>query len=271
MSWARHRYGAEFAAWLGRRLRADRPGRAPRRGGRRRPAARRWLRRSGLVGAGVARQPRRRLLPRGRRRRSRGSSTATSSTGRSTAPLIGRHSCSAPGSTVRIRKMAAEPVAPPGVTNGPGQDPGTGVRERHERDPREPHAAGRGRPSSPSRRRRRWRRSRPRRPRAWCRSTRRPCPGSTPRSPSTSTASSTLDVHSPAFAAKAGDVASMGDDDIRAAAETSNRLLSSPVRAMQAGPAQRGRARSRRPCSTCGAPSRTSTPSRRPAPRSCSA
>jgi uncharacterized protein YaaN involved in tellurite resistance len=45
----------------------------------------------------------------------------------------------------------------------------------------------------------------------------------------------TLDVHSPAFAAKAGDVRAMGDDDIRAAAETSNRLLSSPVRAMQQG------------------------------------
>ena len=44
-----------------------------------------------------------------------------------------------------------------------------------------------------------------------------------------------LDVHSPAFAAKAGDVASMGNDDIRAAAETSNRLLSSPVRAMKQG------------------------------------
>jgi uncharacterized protein YaaN involved in tellurite resistance len=49
-----------------------------------------------------------------------------------------------------------------------------------------------------------------------------------------------LDVHSPAFAAKAGDVASMGDDDIRAAAETSNRLLSSPVRAMKQGPLSAG-------------------------------
>lgn len=49
-----------------------------------------------------------------------------------------------------------------------------------------------------------------------------------------------LDVHSPAFAAKAGDVASMGDDDIRAAAETSNRLLASPVRAMKQGPLSEG-------------------------------
>jgi uncharacterized protein YaaN involved in tellurite resistance len=50
----------------------------------------------------------------------------------------------------------------------------------------------------------------------------------------------TLDVHSPAFATKAGDVRSMGDDDIRAAAETSNRLLTSPVRAMQQGPLSQG-------------------------------
>jgi len=50
----------------------------------------------------------------------------------------------------------------------------------------------------------------------------------------------TLDVHSPAFATKAGDVRSMGDDDIRAAADTSNRLLSSPVRAMQQGPLSEG-------------------------------
>src|SRR5258705_262178 len=45
-----------------------------------------------------------------------------------------------------------------------------------------------------------------------------------------------LDVHSPDFTAKAGDVRAMGDDDIRAAADTSNRLLQSPVRAMQRGP-----------------------------------
>ena len=49
-----------------------------------------------------------------------------------------------------------------------------------------------------------------------------------------------LDVHSPAFAAKAGDVAAMGDDDIRASAETSNRLLASPVRAMQHGALSEG-------------------------------
>ena len=49
-----------------------------------------------------------------------------------------------------------------------------------------------------------------------------------------------LDVHSPQFAAKAGDVRSMGDEDIRAAADTSNRLLASPVRAMQKGPMSQG-------------------------------
>src|SRR3954464_3119323 len=40
---------------------------------------------------------------------------------------------------------------------------------------------------------------------------------------------------SPEFAAKASDVRSMGDVDIRAAAESSNRLLQSPVRALQSG------------------------------------
>lgn len=43
----------------------------------------------------------------------------------------------------------------------------------------------------------------------------------------------TLDVHSPAFTAKADDVRTMGNDEIRASADTSNKLLASPVRAMQ--------------------------------------
>src|SRR3954453_14574847 len=42
-----------------------------------------------------------------------------------------------------------------------------------------------------------------------------------------------LDVHSPAFSQKASDVRQMGDADIKASADTSNRLLASPVRAMQ--------------------------------------
>ncbi|MDE9365194.1 toxic anion resistance protein [Luteipulveratus sp. YIM 133132] len=40
---------------------------------------------------------------------------------------------------------------------------------------------------------------------------------------------------SPEFEAKAGDVRSMGDVDIRQAAESSNRLLASPVKALQSG------------------------------------
>ncbi len=44
-----------------------------------------------------------------------------------------------------------------------------------------------------------------------------------------------LDTNSPAFSAKAADVRTMGDDEIRGAAETSNRLLQMPVRAMQQG------------------------------------
>jgi uncharacterized protein YaaN involved in tellurite resistance len=43
------------------------------------------------------------------------------------------------------------------------------------------------------------------------------------------------DAHSPEFAAKANDVRMMGDEDIRKAAETSNRLLNAPVRAMKEG------------------------------------
>jgi uncharacterized protein YaaN involved in tellurite resistance len=44
-----------------------------------------------------------------------------------------------------------------------------------------------------------------------------------------------LDVHSPAFSAKAADVRTMGDAEIRASAETSNHLLNAPVRAMEQG------------------------------------
>ena len=46
--------------------------------------------------------------------------------------------------------------------------------------------------------------------------------------------------NSPEFAAKAGDVRSMGDADIRRAAETSNRLLRTPVRALKEGQLSEG-------------------------------
>jgi len=45
----------------------------------------------------------------------------------------------------------------------------------------------------------------------------------------------TAEPRSPEFAAKATDVRSMGDADIRRAAESSNRLLKSPVKALQEG------------------------------------
>ncbi|MGV1009279.1 MAG: toxic anion resistance protein [Dermatophilaceae bacterium] len=45
----------------------------------------------------------------------------------------------------------------------------------------------------------------------------------------------TAQARSPQFEAKANDVRVMGDEDIRRAAESSNRLLRSPVRAMQEG------------------------------------
>jgi uncharacterized protein YaaN involved in tellurite resistance len=43
----------------------------------------------------------------------------------------------------------------------------------------------------------------------------------------------TLDPHSPAFGAKAEEIRTMGDADIRAAADVSNRMLQSPLRAMK--------------------------------------
>ena len=49
------------------------------------------------------------------------------------------------------------------------------------------------------------------------------------------TALMAAEPRSPEFASKASDVRSMGDVDIRAAAESSNRLLQSPVRALQEG------------------------------------
>ena len=45
----------------------------------------------------------------------------------------------------------------------------------------------------------------------------------------------TLDVHSPEFAKKAESIRTMGDDDIRAAAAVSNRMLDTPVRASRRG------------------------------------
>ncbi len=46
---------------------------------------------------------------------------------------------------------------------------------------------------------------------------------------------STLDPHSPAFTDRVRDIAKLGDDDIRASAAVSNRLLDKPLAAMQNG------------------------------------
>jgi uncharacterized protein YaaN involved in tellurite resistance len=46
---------------------------------------------------------------------------------------------------------------------------------------------------------------------------------------------STLDPHSPAFTDKVRDISKLGDDDIRASASVSNRLLDKPMAAMQNG------------------------------------
>ena len=49
------------------------------------------------------------------------------------------------------------------------------------------------------------------------------------------TALTTAQTRSPDYESKANDVRTMGDDDIRRAAESSNRLLQSPVKAIQEG------------------------------------
>ncbi len=54
------------------------------------------------------------------------------------------------------------------------------------------------------------------------------------------TALSAAQAKSPDFAAKAADVRTMGDADIRAAAETSNRLLNAPVKALKDGAVAEG-------------------------------
>jgi uncharacterized protein YaaN involved in tellurite resistance len=54
------------------------------------------------------------------------------------------------------------------------------------------------------------------------------------------TALLTAPANSPEFAAKANDVRTMGDQDIRSAAESSNRLLQMPVKAMQEGGLSQG-------------------------------
>jgi uncharacterized protein YaaN involved in tellurite resistance len=46
---------------------------------------------------------------------------------------------------------------------------------------------------------------------------------------------STLDAHSPAFSDKVRDISKLGDDDIRASASVSNRLLDKPMAAMENG------------------------------------
>ena len=144
MSWARHRYGSEFAAWLADanepidpvvRLAEEAGVVLLHGGGFDGPA---WSVRVSLANL------RRRLLRRGRCRRSARSSTNTSSTGR--RPAADRASIRVPplevpygyakwqrtGGATRCERTARE------------QDPGTGAGERHERDPREPDPAGRG-------------------------------------------------------------------------------------------------------------------------------
>ena len=79
----------------------------------------------------------------------------------------------------------------------------------------------------------------------------------------------TAQTRSPEFATQAANVRSMGDTDIRKAAETSNRLLQTPVRALKEGGLAKARRWATR-CSSCAGRSRISTPARPPAPASSS-
>jgi hypothetical protein len=74
---------------------------------------------------------------------------------------------------------------------------------------------------------------------------------------------STTATKSPEYEAKAAEMRTMGDDDIRRAAESSNRLLRARSRRSKRAACPRA-ARSARRCWSCGGPSRTSTRARRP-------
>ena len=114
------------------------------------------------------------------------------------------------------RRVTSRPR--PGASRRPGR---TGrVGDRHAR-PRGAGAGGRGRPD-PGRGRGADQRRRPGQARrAWSRAT--------------STPSRRLDTHSQAFTDKVKDIGKLGDDDIRASAAVSNRLLDKPLAAMQNG------------------------------------
>lgn len=70
------------------------------------------------------------------------------------------------------------------------------------------------------------------------------------------------EAKSPTFTAQADAVRSMGDTDIRKAAETSNRLLNAPVRALEEGGLSEGSKVGQTLLQLRRAPSKTSTPAR---------
>ena len=90
-----------------------------------------------------------------------------------------------------------------------------------------------------------------------CASTRGQSPGSTPWSAYIDTVT-TLDAHSPAFAARVDDIRKLGDEDMRASASVSSRLLDKPLAAVSESRSARRR-RSAGRCWTCATRSRTST------------
>ena len=117
--------------------------------------------------------------------------------------------------------------------------------------PASPSPEGAPQPAPPRPRRRPAPRPRPARSSSSRPPRSRPCPRRRPRSRSRSAAAdkakldamvasyldavSSLDPHSQAFADKVKDIGKLGDDDIRASAAVSNRLLEKPLAAMQNG------------------------------------
>ena len=217
---------------------------------RRRAAARRRLRRSGVVGAGLARQPRRRLLP--------AVGASLRAVFDTTSPNGRRRTRRAPAST--LTTTAATTATHRTVPIGPAL-----LQEQHdhERDPREPHAADQHRAHA-RRRPRRWPRSRPTKAGGMVPDRRRPrCPA--------------LDAKVDEYVESIVDarralarVRRQGGRRARRWATTTS--APRPTRRTgcwrrRSGRCSRARsaraARSRPRCSTCAAPSRTSTRSRR--------
>ena len=234
MGWARHRYGAEFATWLADALRADRP-RVPARRGRTASCC------STAAASTV--------------RRGRCGCRSPTSTTTATSRVGARHRARC--SSDYVDGVASRRLMSAGGTLGPTTvRAGSGRAERHRAPstaPREdmtmsatpesltppPAAAASSTLTPPAP----VAAVAPEQGRAaWCRSTPAALPG--PRRQGRRVRrrrSSTSTCTRPRSPPRPATSRAMGDDDIRAAAETSNRLLAVAGAGDAAGAAERGR------------------------------